>query len=121
MNIGIWMFATVRATWWNVQREFYALKRMGHNVKRNRPFSFRKYGPVIHIHDKTEREIVHFYSGPYDDESLFELQRELAEIRSAYIRRSHVDSIRLVLVKGSSVVIPDWFIPTTRAMLPEVE
>jgi len=115
------MFANVRTTWWNVCVEFYALKRKGHNIKRHRPFNFIKYGPVIHIHDKTTREIVHFYSGPYDDSSLYELQRDLAEIRSAYIHRPHIDSIRLVLIKDSSVVIPYWFIPSTRAMLPEVE
>ena len=107
-------------TWWNVSSEFRSLKRRGHTVKRYRPKHFRKYGPVIHIHDKTEKQIVHIYCGSYDDASLIELQRELAEIRSAYIRQKHVDSIRLVLINDGSYVLPNWFIPTTRAMLPEV-
>ena len=108
-------------TWhrfWEVQHEYRSLKRRGHKVKKGRPFNFRKYGPGIHIHDKTEKQIVHIYCGPYDDTSLLELQRELAEIRSAYIRRSNVNSIRLILIDGSGN-LPDWFIPSTMAMLPE--
>ena len=103
---------------WEVQYEYNALKRRGHKVKKGKPFNFKKYGPPIHIHDKTEKQIVHVYCGPYNDISLFELQRELANIRSGYINRSEVNSIRLVLIDGEEN-IPDWFIPSTLAMLPE--
>ena len=105
---------------WNIGNEYRSLKRRGRKVKRGRPYKFRKYGPVIHIHDKTAKQIVHFYCGDYSEASLIQLQRELAEIRIAYIGRKHITSIRLVLINDGSYTLPSWFIPTTTAMLPEV-
>ena len=109
---------TVWHRFWEVQYEYKSLKRRRHKVKKGRPFNFRKYGPAIHIHDKTKKQIVHIYCGSYDDTSLLDLQRELAEIRSAYIRKSNVHSIRLILINERGH-LPDWFIPSTKAMMPE--
>jgi hypothetical protein len=105
--------------------ELSALFGRGHEVRKFLPKRAKStYNPVrIHLHDVTTKEIVHFFSGPFDETSLCMLLRELTQIRNRYLpRNSLCCGIRLVIVEDPSAgkVLPPWFIPVLHASLPQV-
>lgn len=116
------------ATWINMQDELRRLRAMGHEVRETRPKSAKRtYEPVrIHLHDVTTKEIIHFFSGPFDQNSLNRLFRALAEIYERYMmgkyRNKLCESIRLVIVenKSNNDVLPAWFLPAVQAAFPKV-
>lgn len=116
------------ATWYNVQIEFRRLRRLGHEVRQVRPKRSKKtYDPVrVHLHDATTKEIVHLYSGPFDQDSLNELMRDLARIYERYMmgryRNSLCESIRLIVVEdpANGDTLPNWFLPAVQAAFPGV-
>ena len=112
------------ATWYNMHRELDDLLSQRHEVRKLLPKQAKRtYNPVrIHLHDVSEKEIVHFFSGPFDDESLGTLMRDLTLFRDRYIgSNSLCCGIRLVVVEDSSRgrVLPSWFVPMLHASMPE--
>ena len=113
------------ATWYNMHQELSDLLRQRHEVRKFLPKRAKStYNPVrIHLHDVTEKEIIQFFSGPFNDTSLLNLMRNLTLIRDRYIgSNSLCTRVRLVVVEDSSRgrVLPSWFVPALHAALPQV-
>ena len=112
-----------------VNREKSKLENDKHKIRTLYPFNDKKRrGPMIHIHDVDEEEIIHFYAGPFDSDDLRQLQTKLVGIWEAYRGRSRLKRIRLVMLlpkknkktpkgKGGRVVIPEWFLKGMPAVL----